>query len=143
MWYDQSRGIPEPGSALEAVFLLVFANRTRAEMLATHASLQAQLLALSHDAQDPVISAYKEYAAAVYPFVEQAEDIEGRRVREQLADFVKWKAKIDLRPIWKSKIQHARMREARRRVKPQPAFQAQPIQAQPFAPQERKQPKKQ
>lgn len=139
MWYDQARGIPEPGSALESVFLLVFVNRTRASMLATHASLQAQLLALPHNETDPIIASYKEYAAAIYPFVEQAEDIEGRNSREQLKEFVKWKAKIDLRPIWRSKIQHARMREARRRVRVQPAFQtqAQPIQAQPFAPQSR------
>lgn len=135
MWYDTARGLPEPGGPLESVFLLVFLQRHHSQLLANQALVQAQLLALDGDRQDPVIKAFQEYNNVMYPFTTQAADIEGQENKKKLEEFVRWKARIDLRPIWREKIDRARHRAriAKTKAASRP-LKAEPLQAQPFAP---------
>lgn len=71
-------------------------------------------------AQDPAIQAYDAYSDLMFPFLKRAEDREGEDMRAQLKKFVKRRARIDLRPIWKAKIDQAQRKAAIRRFSVKP-----------------------
>lgn len=115
LWYDQFRGIPEHGSPLESVLLLVFLDRQHAQLLQTRALVQTQVLALDNKAhQDSAIQAFQQYADTMYSFLRKAEDTKpgANKDHERLLRFVAKPVTIDLRPVWKAKIQQ---REAKLR----------------------------
>jgi len=104
MWYDKYPGLPPRGSPLESLFLLVFLQRTESELLSTRALVQTSMPEGS--AAKPAIEAYQKYVDKMFPFIESAS--KESEIHERLREFVKYKAKIDLRPIMAAQAETAR-----------------------------------
>lgn len=107
MWYDRYPGVPPRGSPLETLFTLVYLQRREAELLSTRAIVQVSMPE-HREAQDPAIEAFQKYCDTMFPFLERASDTEKEQAREVLLDFVKKKARISMKPIWKMQAQHAK-----------------------------------
>jgi hypothetical protein len=117
MWYDKYPRIPPANSPLESLFLLVFLQRKEAELLATRALVQSTIPEGS--AAKPAIEAYQKYVDRMFPFIESASKPDDQA--RALAEFVKYKAKIDLRPVLQAQAESARRSAAYKsgRLKPQ------------------------
>ena len=127
MWYDQFSGIPPRGSLLEMLFTLVYLQKKEAELLATRAIVQVNMPEV-REAQDPAIEAFKKYCDQMFPFLERAADQDKEKARRNLEEFVKKKAVIQLKPIWKMQAQHAKRMATLKRFAIKPSVPGAPTQ---------------
>ena len=99
---------PRHMSVLESVFFLVYRERKVQELLATKALVTGLALASQRTKVDPVIEEYEKYADEMLPFLTRGtEDKETVDAKQALHDFVKRKAIIDLRPMYKAQVANA------------------------------------
>lgn len=116
MWYDKYPGLPPRGSPLESLFLLVFLQRTERDLLSTRALVQTSMP--EGTAAKPAIEAYQKYVDKMFPFIESAS--KESEAHTLLREFVKYKAKIDLRPIMEAQAETARNNAVLRHSKLKP-----------------------
>jgi hypothetical protein len=116
MWYDKFDGMPPRGSPLESLFILVYLQRQEAHLLATRAIVQSTIPEGS--AAKPAIEAFQKYCDTMFPFIKKAETEDEHHQR--LAEFIKHRAKIDLRPIYKAQADSAKQTSIHKmmRIKP-------------------------
>ena len=103
MWYDKYQGPPPVKTPLESLFMLVALRRMEANLLSTRALVHASLTPESHI--KPAVKAYTEYADVMMPFLATAQDLDRQKAREALLKFVKVRAKIDAKYIYKKQAQ--------------------------------------
>lgn len=115
MLYDKLPSAPPSGSPLESLFMLVYLERANSALLAHRALIQA-VLPLSKNEQDPAIKAYEAYCDHLFPFIERAsnKNVEDEETKKRLEEFTKHPSKIDLRPIYKARMQDAMQRSQKR-----------------------------
>ncbi len=116
IWYDQNRGIPQHGSPLESLFLLVLIQRQQAQLLSTRALVQTSMPD-EKAAADPAIEAYQKYHDAMFPFLDRIGDPDTEAQRKRLEKFVKHNARIDLKPYWRRQAKAAKRVKNLRRMK--------------------------
>ena len=116
MGYDKYPSLPPVGSPLESLFLLVFLQRQEANLLSTRALVQSTLP--EGKAAQPAIEAYQKYVDRMFPFIESAS--KESEIHTKLREFVKHKAKIDLRPIMAAQAETARNNAVLRHSKLKP-----------------------
>ncbi len=78
--------------------MLVCLRRMEADLLATRALVHA---GLTSESLKPTVKAYTEYADKLLPFLAAAGDTEKTKEREALLKFVKVRAKIDKKHIYR------------------------------------------
>lgn len=83
--------------------MLIKLRRMEADLLATRAIVHASLTPESH--VKPTVKAYEEYADKMLPFLASAQDDEKQRERDALLRFVKVRAKIDKRHVYKKQAE--------------------------------------
>jgi hypothetical protein len=127
MWYEKYPGIPPRGSPLERLFTLVYLSRKRTELLSTRALVQVSMPE-GREAQDPAIEAFDTYCKQMFPFLDRAVDTEKETARKRLLKFIKKRARIDMRPVWKQQAERARKVAALKRFKMRPAMPGKPYQ---------------
>jgi hypothetical protein len=121
MWYDTCRTIPEHGTPLESVLLLVFLERQHAALLHTRTLVQAQMANIEEKEQQEVVQkAYQDLSDSLFSFLSNKE---GETKKSSDADYqrlmkhVAHPLKIDLRPVAKGRIQQTMRRlSARQRM---------------------------
>lgn len=117
MWYDKYPGIPPRRSPLESLFAIVYMRRHEAKLLETRAIIESTLP--EGAAAKPAIAAYQQYHDRMMPFIEAALKPQNE-AHEMLKEFVKRKAKIDVRPYLNSQADIGRRNAIRRagRIRP-------------------------
>lgn len=121
MWYDKFHGLPPRGSPLETIFLMVMVQRRSAQLLETRALVQSIVgLHESKKTQDPAIEAFEQYCAKMFPVLTRALDSDKEKARTRLSEFVKYRAKIAMHPIYKQQAEHAKKMATLKRFKLQP-----------------------
>lgn len=118
MWYDKYPTFPPRGSPLESLFLLVFLQRKEADLLSTRALVQSTLP--EGKAAQPAIEAYQKYVSQMFPFIQSAS--KESELHERLREFVKYKARIDLRPVMAAQAETARSNAVLRHSKLKPSI---------------------
>lgn len=98
VWYDKYDGPPPQKTPLESLFMLVALRRMEADLLATRALVHASV---TQESLKPTVKAYMDYADMQLPFLAAAGDMEKTKEREALLKFVKVRARIDKRTIYK------------------------------------------
>ena len=133
MWYDTCRTIPEHGTPLESVLLLVFLERQHAALLHTRTLVQAQMANIEEkDQQEAVQKAYQELSDSLFSFLGKKETEGGTKKSsdddyKRLMKHVTHPLKIDLRPVAKGRIQQtmrrlsSRQRMGVKRTQPTPS----------------------
>lgn len=106
MWYEKLQGVPRPGSLLESVFIEVVFQRQNAALLESKALLTAMLLP-ENAKIDPAVEAFQKYLEAMIPFLD-GRDQEKVDQRTALEEFVKYKAKINVRDYFAQQTAIAR-----------------------------------
>jgi len=117
--YDKTVQIPEPGSLLESVLLLIVLKRNEAELYRTEALVTAA--AAAHTGQYELISkTFRNYKSALLPFLETEKKRTDDEVKKALDDWTKNVA-FKVRPLWlapkESKRLHSKLRKSAARVK--------------------------
>jgi len=93
---------------LESVFFLVYRERKIQELLATKALVTGLALASQRTKIDPVIEEYEKYADEMLPFLtRETDDPETMDAKATLHEFIKKKAVIDLRPMYRDQVANA------------------------------------
>lgn len=83
MLFDRATKMPEPGSPMEIVHLLVWKGRQNIEFHKSRSLLQALLS--QKDAEDKtILQAFEDLREAFFPFDKNQKKDEAKRVREQL-----------------------------------------------------------
>ncbi len=119
MWYDKFDGVPQRGSPLETVFILVHLQRQQAQLLATRALVQSTLPP-EKEASDPAVKAFQSYCDVMFPYMERAGDMDRDQERKRLAEFVKHRMKISLHPIYKAQAEQAKRMSVLKRFRLRP-----------------------
>jgi hypothetical protein len=101
MWYDKYPGVPDRGSPLETLFVLITLQRKDVELMATRALVLGSLAQLLKDqaAAKDAIEGYRAYTDVMFPFLARAADQEKERERQQLLEHVKHPMRIDVTSI--------------------------------------------
>jgi hypothetical protein len=114
--YDRYEGLPPTGSPWETVFLIVYRERQRAEVLSVKAQVQSLILILqqlgaSSGGAKPAIQAYEAYTDQMLPVEQNAEISDDHK---RLRDFVKYKGKIDTRSILQTRVAQGKQKAENR-----------------------------
>jgi len=124
--YDRYQGLPPPGSHLETIFLLVYRERQKSEVLAVKAQVQSlillvQQMAGNSSAAKPAITAYEAYTDHMMPVEKQ--DNELSEETKRLKEFVRYKGRINTSHILEQRIAQGAQKAERkaRRLRPQKA----------------------
>lgn len=117
MWYDKFP-VPPHGSLLETLFVLVRLERSQTQLLETRALVQSIVgLHESKKTMDPAISAYQEFTAKMFPFLDRAMNQEKDQLNQRLENFVAHPARIKLDSYYKLMAEHAGKASNRKRFK--------------------------
>lgn len=122
--YDRYEGLPPPGSPLETIFLIVYRERQKSEVLAVKAQVQSlillvQQMAGSSGSAKPAIKAYEAYTDHMLPVEKQAEELSDDHKR--LKEFVKHKGVINTSHLMQQRIAQGVQKAERkaRKLRPQ------------------------
>lgn len=98
MWYDKYPDVPERGSPLETVFILVALQRKDAELMATRALVLGSM-AEDTGTRKTAIKGFQEFCDTMFPFLEQAGELDKQKDMQRLLDHVKHPMRIDVGSI--------------------------------------------
>ena len=119
MLYEKTVQIPEPGSLLESILLLVILRRREAELCQTEALVTAA--AAAHTGQYDLISkTFKSYKNALLPFLETEKKKTEDEIKKALNQWIEG-GPLKVRPLWmaprESRKFHSTLRKTAERVK--------------------------
>jgi hypothetical protein len=118
MLYDQSVALPQSGSPLESVFILLAKKRQEAEYYKTKLMVASNLAPHSEEGAKMLSGAWDDYRDAVFPFLagqKSKKDDEARKV-------LNWwgKRMLKIRPLWRANERKgivSKLRKGMERVK--------------------------
>lgn len=113
MWYDKYPGVPERGSYLETLFLLVMMERKDAELMATRALVLGTMADGSGQVKE-AIAGFQAYCDAMFPFLQKAAEVDKNRDYERLMSVVAKPIRIDIAPTLAERQQKARTKAAQK-----------------------------
>lgn len=88
------------------MFIALLVERKKADLLSTRALITA--LTPSDKKADPIVEAYQSYVEAIFPFLDSAKDKERDKQRNQLKEFAKTNARINMSDMFKQQAEKAR-----------------------------------
>lgn len=86
---------------------MVYRERKVTELLATKAMITGLAMASQRETLDPVFDEYKKYADEMLPFLAKDVSPEKDDAKKALHQFVKYKAEIDLKPVYRAQVRGA------------------------------------
>lgn len=117
MLYDTS-GVPDPGSLLESVFLLMAKKRREADYFKTKLLVEAALAPHAKDS-DGLMKAFESYRESMFPFLESETEKQKQRDKDLLNHWVGKRA-FRVKPVWRASDSRgvvSRLRRGAERVK--------------------------
>jgi hypothetical protein len=100
MLYDQSVALPQSGSPLESVFILLAKRRQEVEYYRTKLMVASNLAPHSEEGAKMLTGAWDDYRDAVFPFLagqRAKKDVEAKKVLDWWG-----KRMLKIRPLWRA-----------------------------------------
>lgn len=100
MLYDQSTVLPQSGSPLESVFILLAKRKQEAEYYKTKLMVASNLAPHSEEGAKMLSGAWEDYRDAVFPFLagqRTKKDVEAKKVLDWWG-----KRMLKIRPLWRA-----------------------------------------
>jgi hypothetical protein len=100
MLYDQSSVLPQAGSPLESVFILLAKKKRETEYYHTKLMVAATLAPHSKEGAKMLSGAWEDYRDAIFPFLEKQrtkKDVDAKKMLEWWG-----KRMLKIRPLWRA-----------------------------------------